>query len=131
MKSIFFLILVTTSAAAQLIDPPNNQAVKAQAAAEQIISRINGEIDRRVRVHQEAFDTLWHNRDGASPDAILAQLGTKAGLIFKFSAENIDHIDRCAKIVGKTAADFLAAKYLSSPRALVFHDDGSVTLAEP
>lgn len=117
-------------ASGQLIEsptPPHPPA--AQLAAESIIDAINGEIKRRVAVHKIAFETLWKNtREGATPAAILEKLGTKAALIFQFSRENLDHIERCAKLVGKTRADFLSDAECTPPHELVFHPDGTVTL---
>jgi len=132
MKTLLILILVlsATYAHAQLIataepSPPT----AAELAAESIIYTINSEIEHRVKVHKVAFETLWENsRDGATQEAILAKLGTKAALVFAFSSENLNHIDRCAKLVGKTRKDFIPDADCVPPRTLVFHADGSVTL---
>lgn len=125
-----FAAITALAVHAQLITPATNEKPAAQVAAESIIEAINGEITHRVAVHRVAFETLWHNeRDGATPAAILAQLGTKAALVFAFSRENLDHIDRCAKLVGKTRADFLTDAECTPPVALVVHNDGTVTIA--
>lgn len=116
---------------AQLIDLPSSSPPAAQLAAESIIEAINNEITHRVAVHRVAFETLWKNtRPGATPVAILAQLGTKAALVFQFSRENLEHIDRCAKLVGKTRVDFLSDAECTPPHALIFHSDGRVTINE-
>lgn len=125
-----FAILALTLSHAQLIDTATAQPPPAsQLAAESIIEAINAEIKHRVSVHQIAWETLWLNaRPGATPEAILAQLGTNAALVFQFSRENLEHITRCAALVGKQPTDFIEAKYLRSPRELVHHADGRVTL---
>jgi hypothetical protein len=122
--------LAITVLHAQLIEsasaPPPTAA---KLAAESIVAAINNEITHRVAVHKIAFDTLWKNtREGATPAAILEQLGTSAVLVFQFSRENLDHIDRCAKLVGKTRADFLSDAECTPPHELVYHADGRVTL---
>jgi len=130
MKALILLALIAVPCFAQLITtaepaPPT----AAELAAESIIEAINSEIDHRVKVHKIAFDTLWKNtREGATTEAILLKFGTKATLVLQFASENIDHIDRCAKLVGKTRADFIPDADCIPPRELVFHADGSVTL---
>lgn len=137
MKRILIILAVFTCAIAalhaQLITtaaPPPPTA--AELAAASIVESINSEIQHRVSVHRTAWETLWENtREGATPAAILSALGTKAALVFQFSRANLEHIAACAALVGKTPADFIELKYLSSPRELVFHNDGTVTLAAP
>lgn len=117
---------------AQLIDtapPPEKPA--AQLAAESIIDAINSEIKHRVAVHKTAWETLWQNdRPGATPEAILSAMGNKAALVFAFSRANLEHIAACAQLVGKTPVDFIEAKYLQTPRQIVLHADGTVTLSD-
>lgn len=128
--TLLALILSCSSCFAQLIATPESPLpTAAELAAESIIDAINAEIDHRVKVHKVAFETLWRNtREGATPEAILLKLGTKAALVLQFAGENIDHIDRCAKLVGKTRADFIPDADCVPPRELVFHSDGTVTL---
>jgi len=112
-----------------LIPLTTSEPTAAQLAAESIIEAINNEIKHRVAVHSVAFETLWKNtREGATPEAILAHLGTTATLVFQFSRENLDHIDRCAKLVSQTRADFLSDAECTPPHELVYHADGTVTL---
>ena len=130
MKLLLLLLTLCASLShAQLIPTTNAQAPTAKLAAESIIDAINGEIKHRVAVHKIAFETVWKNtRDWATPAAILEQLGTSAVLVFRFSRENLDHIDRCAKLVGKSRADFLSDAECTPPHALVYHADGRVTI---
>lgn len=122
--------LAITGLHAQLISSTLTSDAKATTAAEQIISRINGEIERRVIMHRELFEQLWNNPNGAAPEAILAKLGTKAALVFALSAENLRHIDECAKLVGKTRRNFLTDAQITPPHAFTIHADGTVTLAD-
>lgn len=133
MKHTFYILaafaLFITVLHAQLIESAAPPPTASQIAAESIIEAINGEIKHRVAVHRIAFETLWKNtREGATPAAILEKLGTKAALVFQFSRENLDHIDRCTKLVGKTRADFLSDDECTPPRELIFHANGTVTL---
>jgi hypothetical protein len=132
MKLLLLLTLCASfTAHAQLIESAaSTPPPAAKLAADSIVESINNEIKHRVAVHKVAFETLWKNtREGATPAAILEQLGTSAVLVFRFSRENLDHIDRCAKLVGKTRADFLTDAECTPPHELVYHADGRVTLA--
>jgi hypothetical protein len=131
MKTLLLLLTLAAPLSAQLIDTAKPAPSKAQLAADSIVDAINAEITHRVAVHKTAWETLWRNeREGATPEAILSAMGTKASLVFAFSRENLQHIARCAQLVGKAPTDFLPAEYLSSPRELVIHNDGRVTLAD-
>lgn len=127
---ILAITLATSALQAQLIESPSAPPpTAAQLAAESIVDAINAEIKHRVDVHKVCFNTLWRNtREGATPAAQLAALGVKAKLVFQFSNENLQHIQRCAELVGKTRADFIADVDCTPPVQLVFHNDGTVTI---
>lgn len=121
--------ITSTALHAQLIDIAKPEPTAAELAATSVIDAINAEIEHRVAIHKGAFETLWKNeREGATPAAILTALGTKAKLVMQFAAENLLHIDNCAKLVGKTRADFIPDAECVPPRQLVFHANGTVTL---
>lgn len=95
--------------------------------AESLVATLNTELAHRVTVHKQAYDVLWKD-SRATPEDILAALGTNARLLFAVSVENKNHLSRCAQLVGKTLDDFLPPEYQTTPRGLVIHDDGRVTL---
>ncbi|WP_395739284.1 hypothetical protein [Prosthecobacter sp.] len=130
MKAIILIVtLFTVSLQAQLIDSPKPQPSTVQLAAQSIVDAVNNEIAHRVAVHRICFETLWRNpRPGVTPAAILSELGTKATLVFAFASENLDHIDRCARMVGKTRADFISDADCTPPLAFTAHADGTVTI---
>lgn len=129
LTTIAVFTFATAALHAQLIESAKPEPTTAELAAQSIIDSINSEIEHRVAVHKTCFETLWKNpREGATPAAILAQLGTKAALVFQFSRENLDHIDRCAKLVGKTRADFITDAECTPPVELVFNANGTVTI---
>lgn len=114
---------------AQLIETAKPEPTTAELAAQSVVDSVNAEIVHRVKVHQTCWETIWKNtRPGATPAAVLAALGQRAALIFAFAGENIEHIDRCAKIVGKTRADFIKDEDCIPPLAFTVHADGRVTL---
>lgn len=114
---------------AQLIETVKPEPTAAELAAQSVVDAVNNEITRRVNVHKVCWDTIWRNtREGATPAAVLAALGSKAVLVFSFASENLDHIDRCAKLVGKTRADFIKDADCIPPLAYTAHADGTITL---
>lgn len=122
-------VLTLISAHAQLIETAKPEPTSAELAAQGVVDAVNAEIVHRVKVHQICWETIWKNpREGATPAAVLAALGTRAALIFAFASENLDHIDRCAKIVGKSRADFIADADCIPPLAFTVHQDGRATL---
>lgn len=121
--------LLAASSTAQLIGTAPAEPAADQLAADSIVTAINSEIAHRVAVHKICFDTLWRNtRPAATPAAILARLGTNAKLVFAFAAENLDHIDRCAQIIGKTRVDFIPDADCIPPLAFTLNEDGSATI---
>lgn len=125
--TVFTLIIGVLHA--QLIAVTATPPTAAELAAQSVIDAVNAEITHRVKVHELCWETIWQNpRPGATPAAVLAALGTKAGLIFAFASENLDHIARCAQLVGKTRADFIADEDCIPPLAFTLQSDGRVTL---
>lgn len=98
-----------------------------QQIAESVITTLNEELKRRIAVHKQCFDMIWHEQR-ATPAQILAALGTNAKLVFLTSAENKAHLTHLATLVGKTLDDFLPTEYQTTPQAVTLHDDGTVTL---
>lgn len=131
MKHILTLLIVGAaigSAHAQLIDVPTAPPPSAaEVAAKGVVQIVNTEIIHRAEIQRMAFQRLWHN-PAATPAQVLQSLGTRAKLVFQFSAENLQHIQRCAELVGKTRADFIADVDCTPPVQLVFHNDGTVTI---
>ena len=122
-------VITLISAHAQLIETAKPEPTAAELAAQSVVDAVNDEILHRVKIHQTCWQTIWKNdRPGATPAAVLAALGTKAGLIFAFASENLDHIDRCAKMVGKTRVDFISDADCIPPMAYTVHADGTVTI---
>ncbi len=124
--ALFLLALIAAPVAAQLLTIQNEPA--AQRIARQVAQELNSEFDRRIYIHKTLFNQVWNNKE-ATPDAILAALGNQAVRLFQLSAENIDHIDRLATILGKDVADFIPAAQRVPPRAVTMNANGTVTLA--
>lgn len=130
MKTPLYLLITiafSTVIHGQLIDSIKPDPSAGEEAAQSVLDSVNSELLRRCNVHRASFDLIWRNRK-ATPSQVLATLGTRAGLVFAFAHENLDHIDRCAKIVGKTRADFISDADCIPPLAFTAHADGTITI---
>jgi len=129
--TLFFLLLSITStfadAPAKLIEPPSSAPSAAKLVAQDLVDMVNDEITRRVMSHQIGFAKIWRNEKATAAES-LAELGTRAALVFAFASENIDHIDRCARMVGKKRSDFIRDEDCIPPLPFTVHADGTVTL---
>lgn len=134
-RFILLSLFLATAALAQVINLSSNPG---QTTADMLAARMNQELVRRVEEHKKLRDLLWNNPFGATPQQVLAALGTNAGRLFALSAENIRHVTACAQITGKTAADFgLTAEMSETPNApngnpwlVTINNDGTVTISE-
>lgn len=124
-----FAALIATLHAQLIPTVPPAEKPREQQFAEHVIDTVNAEILRRVAVHRELFNSVWNNgSQGPTAAEVLGAMGTKAALIFAFANENLSHIDRCAKLVGKTRADFLSDEAITPPLAFTVNNDGTVTV---
>jgi hypothetical protein len=110
-----------------LITLPTNQPPAAQRIALSLLEKINGQLDQRVQAHKGMWSDFWQNND-ATPEEILAAMGTNAHLLLGSATESVRHINEVASLAGKTAADFLEPEEIAGLRPMVANEDGTVTL---
>lgn len=110
-----------------LIQLPTTQPPAAQRIALSLLEKINSQIDSRVQAHKGMWSDFWQNNE-ATPEEILAAMGTNAHLMLGSAIESVRHIDEVAKLAGKTAADFLEPEEINGLRPMVANPDGTVTL---
>jgi len=110
-----------------LITIPTIEVPAAQKIALSLLERINTQIDSRVQAHKGMWSDFWQNND-ATPEEILAAMGTNAHLMLGSAIESVRHIDSVAQLVGKTAADFLEPEEINGLRPMVANPDGTVTI---
>lgn len=109
------------------INIPDTTVPASQVVATRLLQQLNDELDSRVNTHKGSYYDFWQNST-ATPDDILADMGTGAGLWLNAARENVAHLHRLALLVGKTVANYLPEEMLNPPRTFVEHDDGTVTL---
>lgn len=110
-----------------LIQLPTTKPPAAQRIALSLLEKINGQLDQRVQTHKGMWSDFWQNSD-ATPEEIIAAMGTNAHLMLGSAIESVRHIDEVAKLAGKTAADFLEPEEINGLRPMVANPDGTVTL---
>lgn len=110
-----------------LITIPTNEPPAAQRIALELLGKINAQIDSRVQAHKGMWSDFWQN-NAATPEEILAGMGTNAHLMLGSAIESVRHIDEVAKLAGKSAADFLEPEEINGLRPMVANPDGTVTL---
>lgn len=112
----------------QLIPLPEPEALPAaESIAQSELARVNALLESRINSHKQRFAAFWANPQ-ASPDEILAAMGTNAVLWLQAASESAGHIARLAAIVGQTLDDFLPPEFYAPRRPFVIGQDGSVTL---
>lgn len=110
-----------------LITIPSNEPPAAQRIALELLGKINAQIESRVQAHKGMWSDFWQN-NAATPEEILAAMGTNAHLMLGSAIESVRHIDAVAQLAGKTAADFLEPEEINGLRPMVANQDGTVTL---
>jgi hypothetical protein len=110
-----------------LITIPTNEPPAAQRIALELLGKINAQIDSRVQAHKGMWSDFWQN-NAATPEEILAAMGTNAHLMLGSAVESVRHIDAVAQLASKTAADFLEPEEIAGLRPMTANEDGSVTL---
>lgn len=114
----------------QLIELPTEPPKPAaESIAEAILFRVNASLAERIHEHKVGFAKFWDSPE--TPDAILAAMGTNAGVFLASAGENVEHIGRLAAIIGAQVTDFLPAEHWMPRRAITIGQDGSGTLAAP
>ena len=110
-----------------LIQLPTNEPPAAQRIALSLLERINSQIESRVQAHKGMWSDFWQNND-ATPEEILAAMGTNAHLMLGSAVESVRHIDAVASLASKTAADFLEPEEINGLRPMTANPDGTVTI---
>ncbi len=111
-----------------LIDVVKPERTAAQDIFDSLADQINGEIQRRIDLHKQMFQSFWKNPD-ATPEQLAEAAGTRAAKFFMIAAENVKHIENLAKLIGKNLEDVFPAEYWSRPKNIAFNQDGSVQIS--
>ena len=111
----------------QLVTIAIPQPTAAQVIANCLVERLNYELESRARAHVQSYDEFW-SHPSATPDEILASIGSNAATWLACASESVEHIGRLAAIVGKSVTDFIPADKFMPKRAFIFGEGGTVTI---
>ncbi len=109
---------------------PTTPVVPPSAAvqiAKSEIDRLNAMLGARIADHRERYLAFWEN-PSATPDEILAALGSDARRYLDAASESVGHLARLAALAGLTLGEILPPEYYIPRRAFVFSGDGTITL---
>lgn len=115
---------------ATLIDIPQNQPPVAMLRAENLMLAANQQLEARINAHRNMYSDFW-DAYNATPDEIVAAMGTSATAFLAIAQESVEHIARLAAVVGKQLTDFFPAEDWQPRRELIPHEDGTVTIGPP
>jgi hypothetical protein len=115
MSTIFPMIPETT--------PP-----VAERIAADMLRIIDGECRRRIGNQSDWWSAIWESAE-ATPEEIIAAMGTSAKLFFTIASINKQQIATVAQVLGKTTAELgLPDKCMSTPKTVTLNSDGTATI---
>ena len=107
-------------------NPPALPSAAVQIAKSEI-DRLNAMLGARIADHRERYLAFWEN-PSATPDEILAALGSDARRYLDAASESVGHLARLAALAGSSLGEILPPEYYVPRRAFVFSGDGTITL---
>lgn len=106
---------------------PETKPPVAESIAAGLLHAVDAEAARRAGQHVDLWRAFWESPE-ATPEEIAAAMGNSAAMFFGVASINVAHIDEVAKLVGKTAADFMPEECLSTPQTVTINPDYTVTI---
>jgi hypothetical protein len=95
---------------------------------DELFADVQSALDQMVAAHRNAFQKFWFD-PRATPDEILASMGTEAGKWLQMASQSAGNIAAVAAIMGKSLDDLLPPSQYQPLREFIPHPDGTVTLA--
>jgi len=106
---------------------PIPAATQAQMAADELLRKVQSELDRRAGEHIDGWRAFWE-QPGADPQAIADSMNGDAVRWFTLARKNLEHIASYAEMVGRTLNDYVPQQYQSSPVPVTFLANGYVQI---
>lgn len=92
-----------------------------------LLNSIEKEVEKRSKEHSDSWYAFWESPE-ATPQEIADEMSISASLFFAIASINVEHINEVAKLIGKTAADFIPAECLTTKQPVATNPDGTVTI---
>jgi len=111
-----------------LTHPPKPADPAARAAVRTIFQEVSYELQRRIALHQNLFQKVWHSTD-YTPQEFFDECGAQGAKFLAIAGANVEHIAALAVIDGKTINDLMDPAEYVPPVSYSINQDGSVTLS--
>lgn len=107
---------------------PGTEPPVAERIAADMLRLVDGECKRRVGNHTDWWSAIWESQE-ATPEQIVAAMGTSAALFFTIASVNKQQIETVAAILKKTTAELgVPDKCMGTPMTVTLNPDGTATI---
>jgi len=115
---------------------PIPTATQAQMAADELLRKVSGELDKRAGEHIDGWRAFWEHPE-ATPQAIADAMNGDAVRWLMLARLNVQHIAAYIDEINKTILDpakklsldnYIPAKYRTSPRQVTLLANGYITI---
>lgn len=100
----------------------------AERIAADMLRLVDAECRRRIGNHADWWSAVWESQE-ATPEEIIAAMGSSAALFFTIASVNKQQIATVAQVLGNTTAELgLPDKCMGTPRPVTLNPDGTATI---
>lgn len=100
----------------------------AERIAADMLRLVDAECRRRIGNHADWWSAVWESEE-ATPQEIVAAMGTSAALFFTIASVNKHQIATVAKVLGKSTAELgVPDKCMTTPQTVTLNPDGTATI---
>jgi len=100
----------------------------AERIAADMLRTIDEECRRRIGNHSDWWSAIWESTE-ATPEEIIAAMGTSAALFFTIASVNKQQIATVAQVLKKTTAELgVPDKCMGTPKTVTLNSDGTATI---
>ena len=107
---------------------PETQPPVAERIAADMLRLVDSECRRRIGNHADWWSAVWESQE-ATPEEIIAAMGTSAALFFTIASVNKQQIATVAHVLGKTTAELgVPDKCMGTPKTVTLNPDGTAKI---
>ena len=107
---------------------PETVPPAAERIAADMLRLVDAECRRRIGNHADWWSAVWESQE-ATPEEIIAAMGTSAALFFTIASVNKQQIATVAHVLGKTTAELgVPDKCMGTPKTVTLNPDGTAKI---
>ena len=107
---------------------PDTQPPVAERIAADMLRLVDAECRRRIGNHADWWSAVWESTE-ATPEEIIAAMGTSAALFFTIASVNKQQIATVAHVLGKTTEELgVPDKCMGTPQTVTLNSDGTAKI---